>query len=160
MIRIASINDLPMILEIYAYAREFMVRTGNPNQWGKITPRKAVMEQDIQKKRLYVVEEAGKIAGCFMFEIAPDPTYAVIENGEWRSNEPYGVIHRVANGGTIKGMFTLVFEFCREQISHLRIDTHQDNKIMQHVVEKHGFIRCGTIYLENGDPRIGYEYIE
>ncbi len=95
-----------------------------------------------------------------MFEIAADPTYAVIEDGAWISDEPYGVIHRVANNGTIKGMFSEVFGFCHQKINHLRIDTHDDNKIMQHVVEKHGFQRCGIIHLQNGDPRIAYEYIE
>ncbi len=160
MIRKATINDLPQILAVYAYAREFMVRTGNPNQWGKITPKQEVLEEDITSNRLYIVENDGRIAGCFMFEIVADPTYAVIEQGEWRSDEAYGVIHRVANNGTIKGMFGQIFEFCRRQINHLRIDTHDDNKIMQHVVEKYGFLRCGIIYLANGDPRIAYEYIE
>ena len=40
---------------------------------------------------------------------------------------------------------------------NLRIDTHQDNKVMQHVVEKHGFTRRGIIYIADGSPRIAYE---
>jgi hypothetical protein len=31
--------------------------------------------------------------------IGKDPTYAVIENGNWLNDEPYGVIHRIASNG-------------------------------------------------------------
>jgi RimJ/RimL family protein N-acetyltransferase len=41
----------------------------------------------------------------------------------------------------------------------VRIDTHADNKVMQHVLEKRGFRRTGIIYLENGDPRIAFEKV-
>lgn len=37
VIKKAQAGDLPRILEIYAYAREFMKRTGNPNQWKENT---------------------------------------------------------------------------------------------------------------------------
>lgn len=33
-VRNAVYSDLPRIDEIYACAREFMAKTGNPNQWG------------------------------------------------------------------------------------------------------------------------------
>ena len=32
-IRKATMNDLPDILAIYAYAREYMKEHGNPDQW-------------------------------------------------------------------------------------------------------------------------------
>lgn len=32
-IRKAEMKDMARILEIYAYARDYMVRTGNPKQW-------------------------------------------------------------------------------------------------------------------------------
>ena len=33
------------------------------------------------------------------------------------------------------------------QCGHLRIDTHGDNTVMQNLVKKAGFTRCGTIYV-------------
>ena len=33
-VRNATENDFDRIMEIYRYAREFMIRSGNPNQWG------------------------------------------------------------------------------------------------------------------------------
>ena len=33
MIRLATLEDLSIIKDIYAHARSFMALTGNPNQW-------------------------------------------------------------------------------------------------------------------------------
>ena len=42
---------------------------------------------------------------------------------------------------------------------NLRADTHRDNRIMQHILQKHGFRYCGIIYLLNGDERLAYQKI-
>ena len=39
----------------------------------------------------------------------------------------------------------------------IRVDTHKDNHIMQHNIEKHGFTYCGIINLANGDERLATE---
>ena len=51
----------------------------------------------------------------------------------------------------------MAVQFCEQSINHLRIDTHNDNKIMQHVIEKNGFKRCGIIHVNDGSERIAYE---
>ena len=48
-------------------------------------------------------------------------------------------------------------EFAKGRIAHLRIDTHEDNKVMQRAVEKQGFQRCGIILTDDGTPRIAYD---
>lgn len=40
----------------------------------------------------------------------------------------------------------------------IRIDTHADNKTMQHLIEADGFTRCGIIYIADGTPRIAYQW--
>jgi len=55
-IRQARWEDLERILEIYAYAREFMARTGNPAQWGTYYPPREMLEGDIRAGNLYVAE--------------------------------------------------------------------------------------------------------
>lgn len=156
-VRLAREEDLPRILEIYEYARALMARTGNPKQWGKTNPPRKTLEADIPAGNLYVVED-GKIHGVFAWFTAPDPTYAYIEEGSWLSDTPYGTIHRVAADGS-GGVFGAVMAFAEKRIAHIRIDTHHDNKVMQHVLEKYGFSRRGIIYLANGDPRIAYEKV-
>ena len=155
-VRTAIIEDLPRILEIYAYARSFMAQTGNPNQWGKTNPPRELLEQDISRSLLHIVEDETKIHGVFFFSVEEDPTYSVIYNGKWESDAPYGTIHRIASDGS-GGIFTAALNWCLAQCRHLRIDTHHDNRVMQHVVEKHGFTRRGIIYIADGTPRIAYE---
>lgn len=156
-IRPAEDADLPEILKIYAQARAFMRQTGNPNQWGTTKPEESQLIADILEGKLYVVTDGEALCGVFYFTLGEDPTYAKIYDGNWRSDAPYGTIHRIASRGS--GVFSVALDFCRAQCSHIRIDTHQDNKVMQHVLEKHGFQRCGIIYIADGSPRIAYEMI-
>lgn len=155
-IRNAVPGDLPRIEEIYAYARAFMVRTGNPNQWGNTNPPHEWLVEDIRKKLLHVIEDEQGIHGVFYFYIGEDPTYGEIEDGNWHSHEPYGTIHRIASDGS-GGILRTAVEFCSKRIDHVRIDTHHDNVIMQKAVAKLGFERSGIIRLANGSPRIAYE---
>lgn len=158
-IRLAENKDLPKIMEIYAYAREFMKTVGNPTQWAGGYPKIEMLEDDIAKNNLYVGVENGKICGIFAFIVGEDETYKVIENGEWHSNAVYGTIHRIASNGQVKGFSKICFDFCREKNKYLRIDTHKNNKPMQSAVKKYGFKECGTIYTYDGSSRIAFDYI-
>lgn len=159
MIRHAEETDLPVILEIYAYARDFMAKNGNPHQWAGGFPPASLLRDDIAKRSLYVMEEetTRRVCGVFFFAIGPDETYNVIEQGKWLSDSVYGTIHRVAGDGTVHGLLQTVVSYCEKKIPHLRIDTHEDNHIMQHVIGQCGFKRCGIIHVEDGMPRIAYE---
>jgi len=158
MVQKATREDLDTVLDIYKKARIYMKEHGNPNQWGDEYPLAALLEEDILREQLYVCKENGVIYGVFAFMIGADPTYADIEQGAWLNDEPYGTIHRVAGDGRVKGTFHHCVEFCRQQAANLRIDTHKDNLTMQHLIEKEGFTKCGIIYVEDGTPRIAYQY--
>ena len=152
----AKTEDLERILEIYGAARKFMAENGNPTQWNNGYPTRELLELDIRLNRLYAIRRNDVICGAFVFFIGDDPTYRYIE-GSWMDDTVYGVIHRIAgNGG---GIFAAALEFCRAQISHIRIDTHHNNIPMQRAVEKAGFSRRGIIYVEDGTPRIAYEKV-
>ena len=156
-VRKARWEDFDRILEIYAIAREFMVKTGNPTQWGTNYPPAAMLEGDIPAGNLYVVEDDA-IHGVFAYFTEPDPTYAYIEQGAWLDESPYGVVHRIASDGSVKGTGSFCISWAYDQCGHLRIDTHGDNTVMQNLLKKLGFVRCGTIYVvEDNDPRIAYE---
>ena len=156
-IRKATMEDLPRLLEIYEYAKDFMARTGNPNQWRTGGPNRERLTKDIELEQLYVMESPDGIHASFMFSLAGEPDYAVIEDGSWRSAEPYGVIHRIAGDGTIHGVLQRAVTYAEQFNSHLRIDTHHDNKVMQGAIAKSGFVYCGIIHLADGSPRLAYE---
>ena len=48
----------------------------------------------------------------------------------------------------------------KEITMHIRIDTHEDNVVMQNLLKKLGFKFCGIIHLKNGDKRLAYEKIK
>lgn len=157
-IRKATPHDLPRIREIYEMARQFMRKNGNHSQWGKGDEPEALIEEDIRQGNLYVLEEEG-IHAVFVFIIGEDSTYLEIEEGSWKSEEPYAAVHRVASDGTVQGVLGHVMDYCSAQVPHLRIDTHKDNKVMQHVLEKYGFVSCGIVHVPDGSRRIAYELL-
>ena len=163
-IRKSTIEDLPRIMEIYAHARAFMTEHGNPRQWAMNGwPPEALIREDIKRGHSYVcVLQDGTVIGTFYYIAGPDiePTYRVIEDGAWITDTPYGVVHRIATDGTVKGTGAFCIDWAYGQCGHLRIDTHPDNKVMQNLLGKLGFAFCGIIYVEeDDDPRLAYEKI-
>ena len=157
MIRLATYDDLPELMRIYAAARAFMRANGNPNQWKDGHPSEALLTADMETGVLYVAEEDGVPYGAFVLAVGPDPTYSRIDGEGWSANSSYGVIHKVASDGSRRGFFHTVVTYAKERFSHLRIDTHADNLPMQKALAKEGFSHRGTIYLQNGDPRLAYD---
>lgn len=163
-IRKAVEEDFERIMEIYAYARDFMARTGNPNQWGPTKwPPEALIHQDIREGCSYVCLNDGKeIIGTFFFTQGKDiePAYRKITDGAWPGGDVYGVVHRIASDGSEKGIGRFCINWAYEQCGHLRMDTHPDNAIMQNLLRSLGFVRCGIIHVfEDNDPRYAYEKI-
>lgn len=156
-IRDTTLADYEQIQEIYAYARERMRLSGNPSQWGSDRPSGETLLMDIQRGQSHVLEEEGQICGVFTFIIGEDPTYRVIEQGQWLNDAPYGTIHRIAAGAAGKGVFRECVAYCTARIPNIRIDTHRDNAAMRHLLMKHGFRECGIIYVEDGSARIAYQ---
>ena len=136
MFRGAVRADMARILDIYARAREFMAKNGNPTQWGDNYPSPELLEEDIDTNRLFVYMVNGQMQAVFAFILGEDPTYKVIEDGQWLNDTlPYGTLHRLASAGESKGIGKAVVEWCLEHCESLRADTHADNKVMQHLLE-------------------------
>ncbi len=162
-IRRAKESELPRLMEIYAYAREFMAAHGNPTQWGATNwPPESLIRQDIAAGKSYVCVEKERIVGVFFFQAGHqiDATYQVIENGSWIGNEDYGVVHRLAGDGSVKGIGKCCLDWAMEQCGHLRVDTHGDNQVLQNLLGTLGFTYCGIIHVEEDDaPRLAYEKV-
>lgn len=158
-IRKASLpKDSGRLMEVFAAAKGIMTADGNTNQWTDGYPSLDIVQSDIEKDGGFVVEDDGKIVAYFAFLPSPEPTYDKIYDGKWLDNsKPYHVIHRIASFPEAHGIFKSIMEFCFANERNIRIDTHRDNKIMQHNIEKHGFKYCGIIHLANGDERLAYQ---
>ena len=124
MIRKPLDTDIPAVMAIYDAARDFMRAHGNATQWPEGTPSAEQLAADIAAGGSYVCEVDGRVVATFAFLPGPDECYGVIEDGRWRSDTPYAVLHRVASDGTTHGVAAAMFAFAKERIDHLRIDTH------------------------------------
>ena len=136
MIRKTLDTDIPAVIAIYDAARAFMRAHGNATQWPEGTPSAEQLAADIAAGGSYVCEVDGHVVATFAFLPGPDECYDVIEDGQWRSDTPYAVLHRVASDGTVHGVAAAMFAFAKERADHLRIDTHQDNLPMQGAIAK------------------------
>ncbi|MBQ8214396.1 MAG: GNAT family N-acetyltransferase [Clostridia bacterium] len=159
-IRKAEMGDLPIILEIYADARRYMRENGNPHQWGDGYPSEDLVRKDIAEGICHVCVDRSAPVGVFVFFEGEDPTYQKIYSGAWENDRPYGVIHRIAVAKHCKGVASFCFAYAFEKCKNVKIDTHRDNIPMQRSLLKNGFVRCGIIYLENGDERIAFQRSE
>ena len=145
-------------MEIYRYAQDYMIRSGNPNQWGHFYPDPELIRNDIENGVCRVMCEGDAVHGVFVMMEGPDPTYQVIEDGAWLNDDPYVVLHRLAGDGQVHGLFRCAVDYCKSMYPNVRIDTHTDNLTMQKQIEKNGFNKCGTIYVKDGSPRIAYQW--
>lgn len=160
-IRKAIASDMDAIMLVMDAAKKIMRQSGNMSQWGDGYPSEAVITADMEKSGGFVIVEDGGIVGYFAFLPSPEPTYNKIYEGQWIDDEtPYHVVHRIASLPSAHHIFSDIMDFCFLHDSNIRIDTHRDNTIMQHVIMKYGFTFCGIIYLLSGDERLAYQKIK
>ncbi len=156
-IRRARRDELPRLMEIYDAARRFMRSRGNNVQWVGGYPSVELVGAGIDAGEQWVTVQDGTVVATFWFAVAPEPTYVKIYDGEWLDCEPYGVVHRLASDGSVKGVGEECLRWSLEQCGNLRVDTHSNNDVMQSLLEREGFVRCGVIILTDGTPRDAFQ---
>ncbi|MBP3402195.1 MAG: GNAT family N-acetyltransferase [Clostridia bacterium] len=157
-IRPATLADVEAAAEIYDNARAFMRESGNPTQWPGAYPAREDIIDGINSGVSYVCCENDEIVATFHFEEnARDAVYKNIFDGEWKSNDPYAVIHRIAVKYHGRGIVDYCFSECFRRFPNLKIDTHEDNIPMQKCLRRAGFDYCGIVFLQDGSKRLAYQ---
>lgn len=153
MIEKAKLTDLSEIVAVIESARAYLKAQGI-DQWQKSDyPAISDIRTDIENDVAYVLKVAGKVAAYGAVIAGFDPAYDLIQ-GAWRNdNHDYVTVHRMAVSTAFRGQalgqrfLTSVFEtFSTYQ--DFRVDTHPDNQIMQHILTKLGFEKCGVVMFE------------
>lgn len=158
-IRKAEKKDIPAVMEIIMQAKKYLAMHQIP-QWQTGYPEEIDIQDDLDHQGGYVAVENNVVKGYCFIKVMPDHNYDVIE-GKWLNDEPYAVMHRTCihdscKGNGIAGMFV---ETAAEKADNIRADTHEKNRSMRKMLENQGFTACGTVYMEDGTPRIGYQKI-
>lgn len=165
--RKATLEDLPQVMEAVEDSRALLKEQGN-GQWQDGYPNQKDFENDINNGRLFVLpdrEDPEQIAGVMALTYYEEDYHHLYE-GEWLSELPYMVMHRVAlkkkyrGQGYGKDLFAAFAEQARKEgFRSLRIDTHEGNAIMRHLLKQAGFSLCGRVILPPHKDRMVFERI-
>ncbi len=158
----SDIEDIMNIInKAQCYLKELEI-----DQWQNNYPNYDVIKEDISNNNSYVLLKDNIIIGTVAVIFNGEKTYDTIYNGQWLSDGEYATIHRLAVDSNYRGLgiSSIILEniekMCIENnINSIKVDTHRGNLPMQKFLQKHGFIYCGIIYLEDGNERIAYEKI-
>lgn len=158
-IRPARESELPRLMELFDTARAYMRKNGNTVQWVNGYPSEDLIRQDIAQDRAFVVEEDGiaEAVFCYLAGRHVEPTYAVVYGGAWPDDAPYGVIHRLASSGKLRGVMGFCADWALSRCPVLRVDTHESNATMRSAMARLGCAERGTIILGDETPRIAFQ---
>lgn len=157
LVSLACLDDVESILAIVAQQRTYLSSHNIP-QWQSDYPSRETFLEDIKLHRLYCLRQDREVIGFFAL-VYPDPCYEHIE-GKWKDNSSYQAIHRLAIKDQYKGCgyANQTLDFLKNQYNHLRLDTHELNKVMNACALANGFTYQGVVYMEDGSPRNAYEW--
>ena len=165
--RKATLKDIEQVMEAVEYSRELLRLQGN-GQWQDGYPNQDDFINDINNGRLFVLFEENNpdnvIAVCALTYREED--YHHLYEGKWLTDLPYMVMHRVAikekyrGRGYGKALFKLFEEQAKIEGYHsLRIDTHEGNSVMRHLIDAAGFTYCGKAILTPNKDRMVFEKV-
>ena len=151
MIRLATLADIPGIMQVIAGVVPIMRAAGNL-QWDDTYPNPQVFEEDIAAGQLWVAEADGQIAGVTAITTEQYPEYAQVGLD---INETAIVTHRLAVSPHYRGRglaADLLYQaevVARERgIAILRIDTNSKNHATQQLFPKLGYCLKGEFTLQ------------
>lgn len=132
-------------------------------QWRPDYPTRQTILEDIAQQIGYAFVHEEELIGYCCIMTGEEPAYQAIE-GAWKTDRPYAVVHRMAfrktarGGGLSKSAIDLIKSLCRSRhISAIRVDTQEENTVMQHILLREGFQYCGLIQF-GGGPKLAYEW--
>ena len=163
-IRRSELSDVSAIMELIADAQQFL-RSCGVDQWQDGYPTAQIIEQDIALGQSYLCVEQGRVVATAVLSAAGEPTYSTIE-GRWLNENGYVVVHRLAvsaaatRRGLARVMMSYAEEFAKSMgLNDIRVDTHRDNKVMQHLLERLDYQFCGQITLQSQAKRLAYHKV-
>ncbi len=147
-------SDLPDILRVFRTAIRDMDDRGI-HQWDEIYPSKSILQEDIERKELYVGASDGRIAAAFTLNATHDREY---ETGRWQyAGLRYAVVHRLCVDPAYQGCgigmksMEIIENICRsEGIEAIRLDAFSQNPAALRLYKKLGYERAGEVTFRKG----------
>ena len=161
-IRLAFPNEVDAIMQVIEEAKKCLADAGS-TQWQNGYPNTDTIIDDIISGQAYVALEEGELLAYAAVTKSPEKSYEAIYDGNWEGNEAeYLVFHRIAVASDMQGqgVAQTFLEGLIEGFDYLdfRSDTHEQNKVMQHIFEKLGFKQVGKVPVDG--ERLAYQKIK
>ena len=151
-IRQAFPNEIGAIMTVIESARTALAEAGSTQWQGSDGyPTEETIFDDVLNGQAYV----GIVDG--------DPAYDKIYDGDWKHhNKRYITFHRIAVLSEFSGQGiaqTFIQGLIEGTDAHdFRCDTHEKNTVMQHILEKLGYVYCGKVPIDG--ERLAYQKIK
>lgn len=161
MIRLATLRDIPRILQIKDLAISHMYHH-QIFQWSESYPSEEILKQDIGSNELYVIEDQGLLVGFACINTDQSPEYQSLT---WTTSPKAYVVHRLAIDPTCtgKGYATQLMDFAKtlaksQNTFAMRIDTFSQNTFAQQLFLKLGYTYIGEVFFDRKEePFYCYE---
>ncbi|RVT99792.1 GNAT family N-acetyltransferase [Mucilaginibacter limnophilus] len=161
ILRLATLNDIPAIMQIIAEVVPMMRVSGNL-QWDSNYPNPTIFRQDVKLNQLWVAMVNDTVAGVAAFTTGPEPEYAAAGID---LNIPAVVTHRLAVSPRFRGMGIAAALFKQAEviasekgINYVRTDTNVKNQATTKLFPSLGYVNKGTITLASRPGMLFYCY--
>ena len=157
----AGMDSVDLCIGILSEGRLFQREQGFM-QWPDDYPNRDIVVGDIKEGKGYLVMLDRVPIGYLNIDFDGENAYEAIE-GEWGADSPYAVLRRMAflreyaGRGLASKALELVEDICISKgVRYIKTDTDFPNERMQHVLEKNGYKRRGTVIFR-GSGKIAYD---
>ncbi len=161
-LKLVEKEEIQQVLTLIADGKAHLEEQGIP-QWQGAYPKLEMIENDIAEKKAYFLMLDEEAVGYYCVDFGGEPEYENLD-GQWLTDAPYGVIHRMCISSKHRGQrlavqaYALAEELCKARnIGSIRVDTAPQNKKMLHIIEQSGYSYCGTIVYADEGLRVAYE---
>lgn len=167
IIKRVNIDEIDRVMEIINDAKKLLSK--DSLQWQQGYPNASSMTEDILNGDLFGAYIDELLVGVVALVKGVNINYTEIYNGSWitPSSEKDLVIHRIAIKEEYhhlkigKALMDYAECYAKENnLTSIKVDTHEKNKIMQSLCINNGYKYCGIIYLKRDEvdnSRIAYE---
>ena len=153
-IRQAFPNEIGAIMTVIESARTALAEAGS-TQWQGADgyPTEETIFDDVLNGQAYAGIVDGQIVSYAAVIVDGDPAYDKIYDGDWKHhNKRYITFHRIAVLSEFSGQGiaqTFIQGLIEGTDAHdFRCDTHEKNTVMQHILEKLGYVYCGKVPID------------
>jgi ribosomal protein S18 acetylase RimI-like enzyme len=153
MIRKAKLPEIPEILELTRDCAKEMASRGI-YQWNEYYPSQKVLENDVARGELYLLESTEGLLGIIALTTLMDEEYRGVS---WLTPDKGNLyVHRLAVHPKYQGLgyaqqlMSFAESYAREgNFKSIRLDTFSKNPRNQKFYEQRGYSRLGKVYFPN-----------